>query len=268
MLQCLKQELSCVYKPYIEAVEGLYPNFKEELKLIEFKLIETLKLSLEFLLDWENVKSFNPDKQEYEFNDEMVLNNDQTLQLKGKIDRIDESSTAFSVIDYKSSVKNFSEKLFEAGLSLQLATYLWAYSKIDKKVIFAGYFSQKPERVDLTTKAGFNFEEEKQKKRQLKGITFDIDVDFDNASHINQWKNTEAKGLYTTNAYDEVLVLERLKEIYTQIYEDMSSGDIHKQNIDHSCEYCPYLHFCQYSGDEVKLKNITTKNSKLRKSQS
>ena len=117
----------------------------------------------------------------------------------------------------------------------------------------------------MNTKADFDFEVEKQKKRILKGITFDIDLEFDNALHINQWKNKEDKGIYTNDAYDEVLVLERLKEIYTQIYEDMSSGDIHKQNIDYSCKNCKYLHFCQYSGDEIKLKTIYKKDSKLRK---
>ncbi len=258
-------ELSDQIKPYIEAAKGLYPYLKEELKLIEFKLVETLKLSLEFLADWEKHKGFSPTHLEHEFKDDFILNNDQTLHLKGKIDRIDESGNMFSVIDYKSSAKSFSEKHFMAGLQLQLATYLWAYLKEDKKAVFAGYFSQKPVRIDLNTKEGFNEETERQNKRQLKGIIFNAESAFDDdALHINQLK-IKQEVVYTLDAFDEHKVIEQLKEIYTKLYEDLSRGDIHKQNIDHSCQYCDYQHFCQFSGDEIKLKRISKKDSKIRK---
>lgn len=252
-------------KPYIEAVACLYPDVKEELKLIEFKLIETLKLSLEFLADWERHKDLSPTQLEHEFKDDFVLNNGQSLQLKGKIDRIDESEPYFSVIDYKSSAKSFSEKLFMAGLQLQLATYIWAYLKEDKKAVFAGYFSQKPVRIEITTKAGFNEASERQKKRQLKGILFNtINAFDDDAFHINQLKIKE-EVVYTTDAFDEHKVLEHLKVIYTKLYEDIKKGDIHKQNSDHSCQYCDYQHFCQFSGNEIQLKKINKNDSKIRK---
>lgn len=259
-------ELKVRIAPYLEAVEALYPNFKEEIKVIEFKLIETLKLSLEFLYDWECHKGYTPNHLEYEFEDEMVLNNGQALKLKGKIDRIDELGESFSVIDYKSSPKSFSENVFVAGLQLQLPTYLWAYLKENRQALFAGYFSQKPERINLSTSEKFNEDETRLKKRLLKGVTFDIDPSFDNdANHINQWKQSEKEGIYTRDAFDASLVLAQLREIYTKIYDDISQGDIHKQNIDNSCKYCDYKHFCQFSGDELKVKKISKKDSKMRK---
>lgn len=64
------------------------------------------------------------------------LKNDYEVNVRGKIDRIDEFSNdgLLQILDYKSSNKKFEYKLFNSGLQLQLPTYIQAvknsYSKL------------------------------------------------------------------------------------------------------------------------------------------
>ena len=67
---------------------------------------------------------------------EIELADGKKVEITGKIDRVDIAKTAegnyIRIIDYKSSIKNIDLNEVEAGLQLQLLTYVDAICKKEK----------------------------------------------------------------------------------------------------------------------------------------
>ncbi|MBR2289972.1 MAG: exodeoxyribonuclease V subunit gamma [Clostridia bacterium] len=81
----------------------------------------------------------------------MELEDGNKVQIEGKIDRLDigkiDDKTFVRIIDYKSKIRKFDSKKFEAGLQIQLVTYLDAVCKQDgfepAGILYAGLIDSK-----------------------------------------------------------------------------------------------------------------------------
>lgn len=244
--------------PYIQSLQTLFPHQNQELKVLHQKAKMTILLSLEFLDDRESSTPYAPVEAEYEFKENLILKDGRSLELKGKIDRIDAFDTSFIILDYKSSVMSFSEPMFMVGLKLQLATYLWAYAKQGFNPKGAFYFGFTPEKVELETRSDFDETQERIKARRMNGLLLTEETNLDETgSHLKGWtyKKDSPASTYMTK-YDYSKIITELTSLYSQMAQDLKAGNLTKQNKGSSCLYCDYRHFCQFDGPKTLIPKI------------
>ena len=205
------------------------------------------------------------------------LDNGKKLEITGKIDRIDigklDEKTYVRIIDYKSSVKNLDLNQVEAGLQIQLITYLDAVSKQENfepsGVLYFGL-------VDDIVKKSKNLDDEKikeeiQKKFRMNGLVLAnvevvkmmdtslnegasniVPVALKKDGEINESKSNSIKE-------DEFERLqEKVRETIKQIGNEILSGKIdikpYNYNKHTGCDYCEYKSICNFNPN---LKNNT-----------
>ncbi|AKP66590.1 PD-(D/E)XK nuclease family protein [Companilactobacillus ginsenosidimutans] len=117
-----------------------------------------------------------------------------TINVRGKIDRIDEMSIDntdyLAVIDYKSSARSFDFDNFLAGLTMQMPTYL--ENLVSNKNMFssnndvkiAGAFYAHISNPKIQLKKGINVEQELLKKFKLDGLIVDDDELLENLDSL------------------------------------------------------------------------------------
>ena len=104
------------------------------------RLKRVIKKSIKYIIDTIRTSDFNIYGNEIEFGEgkkyppiEIKLENNQKVQIIGKIDRVDiaenEDGKYIRIIDYKSSIKNIDLNEMMAGIQLQLLTYLDAITE-------------------------------------------------------------------------------------------------------------------------------------------
>lgn len=104
------------------------------------RLKKVIKKSIKYIIDTTRFSDFNIYGNEIEFGEgktyapiEIQLENNQKVEIIGKIDRVDiaenEDGKYIRIIDYKSSVKNIDLNEVMAGIQIQLLTYLDAITK-------------------------------------------------------------------------------------------------------------------------------------------
>lgn len=122
-------------------------KFKKQKENVKYtiykqKLTNTLKKVMVVIARGFNQSEFTPYGYELEFKDkgdllpiEIKLDNDKSMKIVGKIDRIDtvefDDKVYARVVDYKSSGKTITVDKIKDGISLQLITYLLAF--VDSK---------------------------------------------------------------------------------------------------------------------------------------
>ncbi len=259
----LYENLTELTKPYIAALERLFPSEKESLRLVELKSLAILKLSLIFLMDKENATEFKASVVEKPFDLAFPLSSGHAIHFKGIIDRIDLRNKDAVIIDYKSSMTTFTESQFNAGIKLQLPTYAWALQAEGLKPKAALYFGLSPEKIELSADPSFDVKAEVLKSRRLKGMIFSKDEGIDTeGSHIVGF-GLSSKGLKYPTPYNLEALVHELQVLYDEMERGLKSGNILKQNKDKSCLYCPYKGFCQYKGPVIKIAHVSTKDSKV-----
>ena len=104
------------------------------------RLKKVIKKSIKYIIDTIRFSDFNIYGNEIEFGEgkeyppiEISLDNNQKVEIIGKIDRVDiaenEDGKYIRIIDYKSSVKNIDLNEMMAGIQIQLLTYLDAITE-------------------------------------------------------------------------------------------------------------------------------------------
>ena len=192
------------------------------------------------------------------------------VKITGKIDRVDVGSFGneqyVRIIDYKSSVKNIDRKLIEAGIQIQLITYLDAIcSETEYRASGALYMSL----IDNIIKDAKNYDDEKikdeiKKQFRMKGIILaDINVvkmmdrglkdgdksDIIPASIKKDGELAKEKSLVTKEEFDNIQ--KEVKEIITRISEEILSGNIdikpYSYGNTNACNYCKYNSICMFN---------------------
>lgn len=209
----------------------------------------------------------------------MELENDTTMRLKGRIDRVDsledEDAEYLKIIDYKSGSTSFDLQKVYYGLQLQLVVYLDAAmeiakdSKPTKKIIPAGifYYNIDDPMVERTqgrpTKE--ELEEDILKDLRVNGLVNEDRNVLKKLDHIFEEEKSvkskvipvelTAKG--TFSAYSSVAkeeqfhaltgyVKKKMKEFGNGIVAGNTSAQPYKMNKRTACDYCKFGSICGF----------------------
>ena len=204
------------------------------------------------------------------------LENGKRLEITGKIDRIDigklDDKTYVRIIDYKSSAKDIDLNKVEAGLQIQLITYLDAVSKQDNfdpsGILYFGlvdHIAKKDRNIDDEM-----IKEEIKKQFRMNGLVLaNIDVikmmdtslveGSSDIIPVTLKKDGEisikSKSI-NENEFEDLQ--EKVRDTIKQIGDEILSGkiDIKPYNYQNhtGCDYCEYKSICNFNPN---LKNNT-----------
>ncbi|MDO1605441.1 PD-(D/E)XK nuclease family protein [Lactobacillus sp. YT155] len=163
---------------------------------------------------------------------------DKKINVRGKIDRLDNFSknNTLQIIDYKSSAKSFDYSLFNAGIQLQLTTYMQAILNNYPEANLAGAFYSKiySPRNNATYLGNKNY-----KDYRLKGLIINNEknqelltadgLDEKNSSDIYNLRLKKDGTISSTEQINESELKELLKynkELIIQAGEKILSGEI------------------------------------------
>ena len=258
-------------------------NAKEKYKILIKRLKRIIFKSLKYIIDTLIKSEFNIAGTEVEFGDgkkykpiEINLDNGKTLEIIGKIDRIDiakdEKNNYVRIIDYKSSVRNINYSDIYAGLQLQLITYLDAVCKIED-FIPAGvlYFNLLEQMIKSNKKLSEEEIEEKIKNIfKMKGLiladvkvakmhdktlgnsTYSkiVPVYVDKTGNLSPKRSsiaTEEQFKYLQKYIDKTI-----KEISKEIFNGNIELKPYYKNKKTPCEYCSYKNMCGFNSGICK----------------
>jgi ATP-dependent helicase/nuclease subunit B len=254
----------------------------EKYKLLVARLKRIITKSLKYIIKSLTQSEFNLEGTEVEFSEKgkykpiiLNLDNGKTVEITGKIDRIDvakdESNNYVRIIDYKSSVKNIDFSDVYAGLQLQLITYLDAVCKIEDFVP-AGilYFNLLEQVINSDRKLSDEEIEEKIKNNfKMKGLILaDVKVA---RMHDKNWDKgmsnlvqgyidktgtlSPKRGNIATEeqfAKLQKYINKTIKEIANEIFKGNIELRPYYKNKKTPCEYCSYKNMCGFNSGICK----------------
>lgn len=202
------------------------------------------------------------------------LSEDEELQLRGRIDRLDlcedEQHVYVKIIDYKSGTTSFDLAALYYGLQLQLVVYMDAAVEMeernhpDKEVVPAGIFYYHINDPLADKQEGMTVEEiEKQILRQLRmnGL---VNSELDIINHLDRDIQKESdvipvaiKDGYVQESRSSVASTRRFEDLrrfvnhkLQEAGKDILKGSIglkpYKQASRTACDYCPYHAVCGF----------------------
>ena len=244
--------------------------------MLSKKLKKTVQEAIEYILFTLRNSDFEIYGNEVEFSDtseikpiNIKLDNGKNVEIIGKIDRVDigtvNNETFVRIIDYKSSIKKLDMNKVEAGLQIQLITYLDAI--VEQKDFLPGgalYLGMIDKLVDASSKTSDEEIEKMIKKNyQMKGIIVsDINVIHamdtslvDGTSEIipvslNKSGEINNKKSSVISKEDFNALQKKTMAIINQISKEIMSGKIeikpYKYNTQSGCDYCKYHTICMF----------------------
>ena len=248
------------------------------------RLKKVIIQSIQYILNTIILSDFNVLGTEIKFDKsskyppiEVKLDNNQKIEIIGKIDRVDiaenEDGKYIRIIDYKSSVKNVDLNEVMAGIQIQLLTYLDAVSK-QEEASPAGllYFSL----IDPVIKAKNRGLTDEQIEKEIKSsfrmnglILGDVKVVqmMDNTltngksdiipAYIDAKGNVSKTRSNSVDALEFKLLQQKINEILKQISKEILSGNISPKPVylqkkkSTTCLYCKYQSICGFN-PEIK----------------
>lgn len=264
--QVINDELDNTFTRHKDNVK--YVILKQKLKNTMNKVILTIAQSF-------NQSKFVPYGYEMEFKNggvfapiEIKLDNNITMYIVGKIDRIDtlkvDDTIYARIVDYKSSSKELKLDDIKEGLSLQLITYLSSFisNLNNEKIVPAGmmYFTLSDKLVNIKEYTDNEKEITKEiiKNLRMKGI-FLKDVEIlklmDNKlSEDDRLIDVSSRSLSSNARSNKVLEKEEFQnlcsnvtDILKDIGNDISSGNVKikpNKKANH-CQYCEFSSVCR-----------------------
>ncbi len=275
-------------KNYIFSATEKYKLLVKRLKRIILKALKYIILGLkssDFEVQGTEV-AFDEKKGTYK-PIEIKLENGKTVEIVGKIDRIDIAKDGnnkyIRIIDYKSSVKDIDYTNIYAGLQLQLITYLDAMCNIED-FIPAGilYFNLLEQMINSGKKMTDEEIEEKIKNNfKMKGLIL-ADVRVAKMQDNNLMEGTSSKiipaymdktgtlspkksSIATKEEFEKLqkYVTNTIKEISEEILNGNIKLKPYYKNKKTPCEYCSYKNICGFNSGVFKTEyNFINKKQK------
>ncbi|ONI40243.1 hypothetical protein AN639_00855 [Candidatus Epulonipiscium fishelsonii] len=278
--ECLKSAVEHSLKQYnaaeIESGRGKYTSYRIE--NITGRAINALTYQL-------LQGKFEPKEYEVDFALTPIAINlgENTLYLKGKIDRVD-VYTSFGeeyskIIDYKSGQKKFDLLEMYYGLQLQLLLYLDAYLKLNQDAKPAGMFYF---NIDVKTSELNKLKDIKEidliKQFKLSGLTLanqEVIEAFDEKITGNiipvKFKKDGTLDSYSQvvdeNLFDDLrkFIYKKIKDLGNDIISGKVSATPYNLKGKNACEYCQYNLICQFNNKDKRngydnLESLNKKN--------
>lgn len=279
-LESIKPEYDKILEEIIfDSIEKNLSKQKQSVKymVLKRKLLNTMKKVIRTVAISFNQSEFKPYDYEIEFKDgsvflpmEIELNDNVTMKLIGKIDRVDflnfRDSMYIRIVDYKSSGKDLKIDKIKEGLSLQLITYMMAFmDSVEKneniKVNPAAmvYFNLSDKLVSLSEYSSDNekIKAEVMKKLKMNGLFVKdvelltkMDRNFENSKEsliditsrgLNQSTNKAIEEEEFKKLCDDTRVL--LKDIGKEIA--CGTVKIAPNKKENYCQFCSYSSTCR-----------------------
>ncbi len=280
------EKIDEIIAPYFEALEVIEPHHADMIRISRRRMQKALHRSVAFLKEYEKCTTFRPYRPEHHF-DNMPVS--EHVRLNGTIDRIntDEASHLLEIIDYKSSVKNLTVSKVQAGLQLQMLSYLMTALHLmeDYEAGGAYYFSMKEENI--SAEKNLPAASVERRRFTLTETDFSNEVDLfsslvRDSRKLQGWAlsdRTDAidrdgdhvAGLKTV--YDMAAAEECLHVLYEYFYEKLLSEEesstvpagISLAPIEGACQFCDYAGICRFHGDSRDPAKIYEKELKKAK---
>lgn len=255
--------------------KALTNKFKVQIKEVTLAIINSLRMS-DFVVLGNEIKIGGADFKSSSF----YLNNNRKVNIQGVIDRADifkkDEKTYLRIIDYKSSTLNLDDNLINAGLQLQLLTYLNILSK-EKEYIPAGalYFGLSKYMKSISTKNEKELEKVFLNNNKMTGIVLadtnivkvmdkSLDTGYSNIIPVHIKQDGDFGSYSKVKTEDEFKILgkiieKNIKEISENILQGNISINPYKYKDKTGCEYCPYMKICQFDIKKNKYRNIKSK---------
>ena len=258
-------EVRVLLKQKIKEILRLYPNLKQEMLVVEKRVLFAIEKNMQILKMMETDSILVPTKTEERF-DYMIPLQEEELHLHGYIDRLNENNDFLSIIDYKSSVKKLKEEEVFSALKLQLLTYLVVAARtLHKRPIGAYYYSlgnqvqmasyakyvKRTNEIEVYDEEAYAHEFVKSKK--LEGWTSSEDIKVIDKNHLFiNGVGYKKDGGYTTRT--NIYNIDGLEKLMVQIYQMLSDNiKLGKMGIlPNTCDFCSYGSICHYKGDKFK----------------
>ena len=266
-------DLSSLINNLSVSLQALHPT-NDRISVVKNLLIRQMADVIKHLKAVEADTSFKPISAEEEFT--YTINNN--IKLRGYVDRTDQYLDSLRVIDFKSSSQGLSEKQFKQGLQLQLITYLLVMSeKFNLKPAGAFYHTMR-----LQNTAVIAGKVTKSKDYYYPLLEEDIENQYLMKNRLSGWHFMDPVGFYKTNNFVGGLTLNKaglsvygqpknfetvtaiLHQVYEDIYNNLSEGNIDCVPINNPCNYCEYHSIC-LSKSTNNFKEEIYKNQHLSK---
>jgi ATP-dependent helicase/nuclease subunit B len=264
------EEILSAARYYIFSSTAKFRMLTRKLKKVVAKSIEYIIYSLKY-------SDFKPVGNEIEFGKNgiykpivMDLENGQKVEITGKIDRMDigkiDDNKYVRIIDYKSSIKKLDLNQVEAGLQIQLITYLDAVTEQDdylpSGVLYLGL-------IDSIKKATRNMTDEEieidlKKSFKMQGLVLaDVKVIHSMDTKLENGKSSDIIPVYidkegevslkksSVATKEEFLNLQRtVKDTIKEISKEILKGKIdikpYKYKKQTGCDYCKFKTICMF----------------------
>lgn len=253
-----KEELIKTIEEEFEFGRKVFPMRKNWFDMQVLEISEKLSLIFEQLALFEEEWGMKTAEQEYELHKQLV-HDDIDVDFKGFIDRVDTSSTGFTIFDYKSSEKELKPKDFYTGMSLQLPTYAIAYEDAKNKIPYGHFY------IALKTTPN-SYEAYKLGNRKVR--TFDAIEQRDvyqsflekplsgwSYQNMSTYDDNDKRFKVPKDAPSFSEMKEAWEIIVHSILNQIFEGDIQPNYVDGACTYCKYKHICRNAKVEVLPQN-------------
>lgn len=223
------------------------------LSISKMKMVQGMMNSIAFLKDLHRHSSLKPSHLEWIFQQELI----DGLILHGVIDRIDENEFIYRIIDYKSSDHRLQESRIQAGLQLQLLTYMMIYGKVSQKQPTSVlYYSLKQPNISLQPyKMAYgkvalieeNAQEQMIQSRKMHGWLFSQHVveNDDDEKHLSFGRSAKPK--------DALEWIDVIESKYQEFMQRIEQGDIGLTPVEGACTFCDYRPICRFHGEYRKI---------------
>ncbi len=251
-------------------------NSTAKYRMLTKKLKKVVSKSISYIVYSLKYSDFKPVGNEVEFGKDgiykpivMELDNGNKVEITGKIDRMDigkiDGNSYVRIIDYKSSIKKLDMEQVEAGLQIQLITYLDAVTEqsayLPSGVLYLGL-------IDTMKKFSKNMSDEAieleiKKSFKMQGLILNdvkvihaMDTKLETGSsdiipvYVGKDGEISRSKSSVANRDDFERLQKSVKEIIKEISKEILKGKIdikpYKYQQATGCDYCKYRTICMF----------------------
>lgn len=245
--EALKEFLELSYDNSLDYSPRFYNQFQ--------RLASPLYSIIQRICDEMSLTGFVPCAYEYKIGNTIKIDDEVTLKITGKIDRVDKlyinGTKYIRVVDYKSGTKKFVLSDILNGLNMQMLIYLFSLEKEE-------------DYEDMTTAGIYYYKARKDNGTNGKPVTNYAGTGlFIDDDEVQRAIAQDSKKEYIALDEDTLVSLEEMGKIKNQVDKELKNmvallhgGKIHDlpvrgKDYDMTCDWCDYKYVCRFEDGPV-----------------